>query len=159
MLEVNYGHDRLMRLEHLVSGKQEAFYRYDDMGRLAQRRTGDGLLTEYGYDRAGLLSSLVHTGAEGLLESYRYEYDPAGNRIREERYRKGPKGESGDYRYEDDRLHRLTETVKDGILLQSYGYDSFGNRTGKTEGGLHTQYRYNALNQLIKDTDGLVEHS
>ena len=55
-------------------------------------------------------------------------------------------------------LHRLIQTVKDGNILRGYRYDSFGNRTEKTEGGVHTRYAYNSLNQLIQDTDGLLEH-
>lgn len=156
--EVTYSYDELLRLSGIRSGEQEASYRYDALGKLCARQTSAGILTEYGYDAAGLLSSLTHTGTEGILEAYRYQYDMSGNRIREERYRKGMEEENGTYTYGYDGLHRLIQTARDGNVLRGYRYDSFGNRTEKTEGETHTYYTYNALNQLIRDTDGLVEH-
>ena len=156
--EVTYRYDELLRLSSLKSGSREASYRYDAMGRLAARQTSEGILTEYGYDAVGLLSTLTHTGAAGLIEAYRYDYDPAGNRIREERFRQGLEEENGIYTYGYDNLHRLIQTAKDGNTLRGYRYDSFGNRTEKTERGVHTCYTYNSLNQLIQDTDGLLEH-
>ena len=156
--EVIYGYDGLLRLASVESGSQRAEYAYDAYGRLSSRRTSDGILTEYGYDAAGLTASLVHTGADGILESYRYGYDAAGNRIREERYRKDLEEETGTYTYGYDRLHRLIRTAKDGEVLRSCRYDSFGNRTDRLEGEKHTRYTYNALNQLVYDTDGTAEH-
>ena len=115
----------------MESGSQRAEYAYDTYGRLSSRKTSDGILTEYGYDAPGITASLVHTGTDGILESYRYGYDAAGNRIREERYRKDLEEETGIY---------------------TYGYD-------RLEGERHTHYTYNALNQLVHDTDGNLEHS
>ena len=43
-------------------------------------------------------------------------------------------------------------------MLRSCRYDSFGNRTDRLEGEKHTRYTYNALNQLVYDTDGTAEH-
>lgn len=157
--EVTYGYDELLRLSCLRSGDMEAVYCYDTMGRLTARQTSEGLVTEYGYDSTGLLSDILHKNAEEVLESSRYRYDPAGNRIAEERYRRGLEGENGTYTYEYDRMNRLIQTMKDGEILRNYRYDSFGNRKEKTEAGLHTHYTYNALNQLIRDTDGVKEHS
>ncbi len=157
--EVLYGYDELLRPASIESGSQRAEYAYDAYGRLSSRKTSDGILTEYGYDAAGLTASLVHTGTDGILESYQYGYDAAGNRVREERYRKDMEEDTGTYTYEYDRLHRLVRTVKDGKFLRSYRYDSFGNRTDRLEGEKHTHYTYNTLNQLIHDTDGTIEHS
>ena len=63
--------------------------------------------------------------------------------------------------YTYDSLYRLTsETITDenGTTVYTYAYDSVSNRTLKTENGTETAYVYNALNQLVSDSDTSYEY-
>ena len=130
---VTYGYDELLRLTELRDGEQSIRYAYDSQGRL---------------------ESLIHSDREGILDAYAYRYDILGNKTAIEKQRRGLKEESGSYTYGYDALGRVSSVTKDGILLRSYVYDAFGNRTGLKEGERETRYIYNALNQLISLTDG-----
>ena len=61
--------------------------------------------------------------------------------------------QSGTYSFTHDSLQRLEQVTKDGKLLRSYEFDSYGNRTKLVEGDSETNYHFNALNQLILSVD------
>ena len=78
--------------------------------------------TTYAYNKRGLLDSLTHRDAQGVLDQYRYGYDALG---------------------------RLASVAKEGEPIREYHYDAFGNRINLIEGSQKTTYTYNALNQLL----------
>ena len=63
--------------------------------------------------------------------------------------------------YSYDSLYRLTsETITEGekVTVYTYAYDNVSNRTLKTENGAATEYVYNALNQLVSDSETTYEY-
>lgn len=67
--------------------------------------------------------------------------------------RSGLPKESGTFQYYYDVLQRLTGVEKDGKILHSYSYDSFGNRIEfkDYEHGEERRYHYNNLNYLVEE--------
>ena len=64
-----------------------------------------------------------------------------------------------EYRY--DSLYRLTsEIITEGekVTVYTYAYDNVSNRILKTENGAATEYVYNALNQLVSDSETTYEY-
>ena len=58
-------------------------------------------------------------------------------------------------------LYRLTsETITEGekVTAYTYAYDNVSNRILKTENGAETEYVYNALNQLVSDSETTYEY-
>ena len=63
--------------------------------------------------------------------------------------------------YSYDSLYRLTsETITEGekVTVYTYAYDNVSNRILKTENGSATEYVYNALNQLVSDSETTYEY-
>lgn len=148
--EINYEYDELMRLSKLIDCDTEYIYSYNKNGLLSKRSNG-AIESEYGYDTQGILNSITHRAQDDILESYQYEYDFMGNRIREKRYRKEMEEETGIFEYEYDKECRLIKVQKDKEVLRSYEYDSHGNRKKMVTGLEETVYYYNTLNQLVKE--------
>jgi RHS repeat-associated protein len=65
-----------------------------------------GASTAYGYDGEGRLTSLVHSGPSGTIESFGYSYD------------------------QDSRLTSQTDTTAAGTTTTPYNYDPTGQLTG-----------------------------
>lgn len=158
---VKYGYDNEMRLISLRDENGEIQYSYDENGKLAGKLLPNGVKTDYTYHTTGALASITYRNSEGVLESFAYEYDLAGNKTGVQRQRRDLPGESGRYSYIYDRLNRLTTVQKDNGNLRSYGYDAFGNRTFLEEAGVRTEYCYNQVNQLLRSDNGesVIEYS
>lgn len=63
--------------------------------------------------------------------------------------------------YSYDSLYRLSgETITEGekVTVYIYAYDNVSNRILKTENGAATEYVYNALNQLVSDSETSYEY-
>ena len=150
---VHYGYNALCRLAEVREGDATICYQYDDLGRLSEKSFSNGIKSSYEYDERGLLASLVHRDREGILDAYSYRYDLMANKTGIIKERRGLPEESGSYTYGYDALGRLESVAKDGEVLRKYGYDAYGNRTSLIEGGNVKNYSYNALNQLICETD------
>ena len=63
--------------------------------------------------------------------------------------------------YSYDSLYRLTsETITEDekVTVYTYAYDNVSNRILKTENGAATEYVYNALNQLVSDSETSYEY-
>ena len=157
---VGYEYDSALRLTKVSDVDQEINYSYDQLGRFIGKQFGNDVETEYVYDSLGRLSELMHLNGKDVLDSYKYSYDVLGNRTQIEKVRQGIEADSGLFSYTYDSLNRLQSVAKDGNLLRSYSYDSFGNRTSMLDGGKEINYQFNSLNQLIASTDseGLSQH-
>ena len=149
---------------------------YDAMGRLltstVQTASGNAV-TRYGYDAAGLLTSVTepdnsvlyytYDTAERLIEvsdpageSITYTLDGMGNVIRQDiRNSGGAIVETQSHVF--NQLNQLVQSV--GALLAevtSYAYDADGNATAITDPLNHTTTQaFDALNRLVSVTDPL----
>jgi len=144
---------RLTGLEEVLSDgtrRQVADYDYDAFGRLTEKRAGNGITTRFGYRADGLLEELISFDISGrIMDSFRYAYDTAGNKVGEERNR----GTEESFRYIYDPMGRLTQVERNNELLRSYNFDAFGNQTmlEDRKDGTRTGYIYGEGGQLLKE--------
>lgn len=148
-----YDYDEHTRLNALRKGDTVITYEYDSLGRLTGKHFPNGMKTQYQYDVKNHISMLTHSDAQGILDSYIYRYDLVGNKTHVCKKRRGLEQESGEYSYTYDALNRVSCVSKDGLLLRTYEYDPYGNRTVLREKNSITQYAYNEADQLITKTD------
>lgn len=78
---VTYTYDAASRLIQVAQGTQVITIGYDAAGRRTSLTYPNGITTSYTYDAASRVTSLVHQGPVGLIESVTYAYDAGGNRI------------------------------------------------------------------------------
>lgn len=79
---VTYSYDAASRLTEVSQAGRTAHLTYDPAGRRTSLTLPNGLVTEYGYDVASQLTSLVYRTPVAVLGELTYQYDPAGHRIR-----------------------------------------------------------------------------
>jgi len=147
---VTYLYDEALRLKTLNDGNNRVSYIYDKDSRLAEKSFSNGLSTRFSYNDVGLLSELVHSDSQGVLDRYAYAYDNSLNKTSIDKYRRNLGDDSGEYQYTYDALSRLTGVAKDGEQIREYGFDGFGNRDYMVDRGVRTEYSYNSLNQLLR---------
>jgi len=145
--DFSYTYDALNRLTGLVNpqGITVAF-KYDAAGRRVKKtifKTAPSLLaeTDYAYDAAGQLLSIVNKAGGRVAAFNNYEYDLAGNRVRIE-------DKSGLTKYGYDKSNRLitVEPVPHYIPgEEAFIYDKNGNR--RFDKGAK-DYKYDAANRL-----------
>lgn len=147
--QVCYAYDDAMRLQEVADGESVVNYNYDSNSRLIQKNYQNGIKTNCTYNSLGHITSLIHQDQEGILDQYDFTYDAMGSKTAIQKQRRGLAEESGRYQYTYDSANRIHDVLKDGQLLRSYDYDSFGNRVKKSEGSVVTQYQYDRKNQLL----------
>lgn len=104
------------------------------------------MTTDYGYDLAGRLTSVVHGGGGvGSTQSYQYTLDDAGNRT-------AVAMAGGTESYTLDAVNRLTNVTYANSDTAAYTYDANGNRLTETINGVQTHaYSYDDADQLTSD--------
>ncbi len=119
--------------------RRETVYSYDDAGNLkGEERYYEDVskkdkTLKYYYDKDGKLCKYVSGG-----KTYTYEYDRAGNRIKD-----------GENTYEYDMENRLIKREKAGKVF-NYEYDKAGNLVREeTEKGV-LEYSYDSLGKMIE---------
>lgn len=150
---VRYEYDDALRLTGLTAGDEEIRYSYGLNGKLSEKQYSNGFAESYRYE-GGNLSSLTCSRSEELLDAWTFRYDKAGRQTGMEAQRRGWEEESGQYEYRYDVLDRLTEVLKDGESLRTYGYDRYGNRIRAAEAGMETFYEYDAADRLLRAVSG-----
>ncbi|MCP1103070.1 RHS repeat-associated protein [Aequitasia blattaphilus] len=148
--EVFYSYDKSLRLKGLKSEEQELTYAYDQRGNLIEKKSNLGFATSYAYNQKGQMESLVHQKGEEVLDSYTYAYNQMGLKS------KVHKNEE-ELSYTYDPIGRLLGVEKAGNKIREYAYDHLSNRIRKIQENQKTEYTYNSQNQLIKETDGVLE--
>ncbi|MFT4171341.1 MAG: LysM peptidoglycan-binding domain-containing protein [Rhodocyclaceae bacterium] len=98
-------------------------YRYDLAGQLATTTSSRGQSLRYKYDQAG---QLIEVDDFALNQQTYYEYDLAGNHLRERTVQNGIAYQDNYLAY--DALGRL-RSVADGRVSMTIDYDDNGNRT------------------------------
>lgn len=122
-MEVNYGYDRLNRLESIHYGNE--------------------VQTTYAYECDGSISHLETKTESAVLISFSCHYDGNGNRRAKSGIQGLIAGSSAlDNRYQYDVRGQLLEERRNGAAV-CYAYDAAGNRVKKTGGEKSTRYHYN----------------
>lgn len=151
---ITYGYDELRRLVSMESDEGQYGFAYDENGRLSRKSLPNGLVTEYAYGPSGRLQVMESRDGKGILDRFTYAYDPEGNTTGIGRERRNLPGESGQYRYTYDACGRLTGVSRNGEVLETYGYDGFGNRSFAVNGAERTEYDYDRANRMIRSVTG-----
>ncbi|MCM8813531.1 MAG: hypothetical protein NC924_06315 [Candidatus Omnitrophica bacterium] len=144
-----YEYDKTNRLTQLINPHaQTTTFTYDAVGRVAQMRQANGVITEWEYydnDQPRRVS--VRTAGGSVLEAYEYIYD-GSSRLSEVR---AAAGIVTNYTY--DAAGRLLSEVQrqaEVVLFSvAYTYDAQGNRLTENRNGQLIAYTYNTANQLI----------
>ena len=153
---VTYDYDDLMRLSQIDDGVNKVSYKYNKRSQLSEKIFQNGTGTVYSYDSIGRLEELNNFDVHKVLDKYIYQYDLSGNKNKIIKERKNLSEDTGVFEYIHDSLNRIQEITKDGVILRSYDYDGYGNRTTLKEDNSTIHYTYNALNQLISSVDSHI---
>ena len=166
-------YDALSRLTSVhthspLIGEQDSLGRqhhYDAAGQLTRIETAQGL-HQYGYDKAGRLVGAIQPG----LPAQHYRFDPAGNRLFEERQVQTPQSdwdETVRQHMQDKNFNLLGKgSVQDAHGSEPkwmdnrvkddgeyyYEYDAWGNlrRKYKVEGNEKHRYNYDSNHRLMR---------
>ncbi len=147
-----FAYDELGRMSSVEVDGETIRYEYDGGGRLIRKSYSGGAETRYVFDTMGYASRMTHTYQGQILEDYAFSYAYPGKKSGVRR-QSSVADWSGDYTYRYDVRGSLTGVLKDGVEIESYQYDDFGNRTYSVVNGKTSSYAYNRLNQLVSMTD------
>ena len=130
-------------------------YEYDANGNRTAVHYANGFTTTYEYDLLNrLICEKTVDSRDNVVVQYIYTLGAAGER-------KSVTELDRTVEYSYDSLYRLTsETITEGekVTGYTYAYDNVSNRILKTENGAATEYVYNALNQLVSDSNTSYEY-
>jgi RHS repeat-associated protein/uncharacterized repeat protein (TIGR01451 family) len=122
----------------------------DPDGRIQGVSRSNGVDTVHGFDGAGRLTSIAHSGPAGPIDSFDYLLDPNGNRT-------AVTSTTGVESYTLDALNRLTGVSYPDATSEAFVYDAASNRTSHTKtDGTTVGYTVDAVGQLVSDTDGVA---
>jgi len=166
---------RLVRVnENTWAGPLQARYYYNANGAVVRQVHGNGMVTEYTHNLAGLVTEVVNFAADGtVLSQFEYEYLLDGNIAVAHETVIQPCGDevSRMLSYVYDAARRMTREQEiiqgwiDGAFVSGtksrvYEFDGRGNRITMTTTGrglfseyhnYTTTYEYNLLNQLLTE--------
>ncbi len=142
--QVNYHYDSAGRLSQLTDGSGNTLvtYTYNPItGFLSRKDQGNGTYTTYSYDSLGRQQGLTNYAADGTVDSfYDYTFDGFG-RVATMTTADGVTS------YGYDAAGELTSVTLPNGRVIAYTYDSYGNRTSSTDGGVSTDYTVNGASQ------------
>ena len=133
-------------------------YSYDLNGNRTKTEYGNGLTTEYVYNKAGMLTEMKNNKNGSNIETLKYDYYYDGN-IKNETVT-GNMRPAYNKTYTYDKIGRLTGENKTGSesININYEYDLNGNRTSMTYDGVGTgnnafkaNYTYDSDNRLLTE--------
>ncbi|NEP58533.1 MAG: RHS repeat-associated core domain-containing protein, partial [Symploca sp. SIO2G7] len=135
-------------------------YTYNAVGNLIRTDFANGTVEIREYDELNRLVYLENSGADGVINSFRYTLDETGNRTAVEEH----DGRRVEYSY--DELYRLTQEAifapgaTEATRTTQYAYDEVGNRLSRedSEEGV-TLYTYDDNDRLLTATTDGVETS
>jgi len=141
----NYTYDEVKRLIQVIDAVGNATkYEYDSRGNLTKITDANNHATNYSYDALSRLKATT----DPLANATQHSYDAVGNLIS----KTDANGTTTAYTY--DAMNRLVEVsvVGTGLVPVRYAYDTVGNLFNMVDLTGTTQYGYDALNRLIKET-------
>jgi len=151
---VNLSYDKHLRLTKLSTDDFSVDYIYDKESHIKEKHFSNGVIASYKHSQSGKLEELVHTDAQGILDSYSYKHNALGQRIGITQFRRGMPEASGEYHFDYDTLARLSQVSKDGQVIKSFAYDDFSNPVAIQDGKTEIHNSYNLLNQLTSSKVG-----
>ncbi len=145
----SYEYDKMNRLEHVMEGNSlAATYTYDENGNRKSLSYANGNSTEYQYNYANKVVSLINKQETQAISTFSYLYYLDGNKA-------SKTDDAGTTYYTYDGLGRLkNERLADNSTI-SYWFDDYSNRARMTAasptGTTTTRYIYDKNNRLIKE--------
>lgn len=149
----DYGYDALQRRVQTrfpeVDGQRSSVYAgYDSLGRHISDTNELGIVTAYGYDLMGSLTSVTNALGTPDQTVTRYEYDENGHRLRQ------IDALGRTTRFEYDALGRRVWRQLPGKETERYEYDAVGNLVRHTHfNGRIVEQRFDALNRLLRKVE------
>lgn len=152
IFNTQYTYDSMGRLCQVIeNGVVAATYQYDANGNRSKLTYANGNVTEYAYNKANFVTSLINKNADEVLSSYAYTYHLNGNQ-------KTVTELSGVTTYTYDDLGQIIKAVDKYGKVNEYSYDDYGNRIMLTvtngEDVEETSYVYDKNNRLSTETKG-----
>src|SRR3989338_2744824 len=138
---LTYEYDVNDRLDYIKNQANQILvdYTYDIIGRRTKAQYLNGTYTDYTYDDANQLLSLINKKADGtIISSFTYNYDNVGNRLT-------MTTTQGAYSYNYDDNYQLKTVTYPDLSTSTYNYDLNGNLT---QDGTYT-YTYDYDNRLV----------
>ena len=141
-------YDGARRITATTAAGATTQYRYDAAGNLTRLTNPDGTRVDYAYDAAGRQTS----AADGSGETATFNYDNANRRTGEDL----PNGVHGAWTFDAaDRVTAIAWTGPSGsVATLGYTYDAVGNKTKVTDGGVASNFGYDALDRLVSAAYG-----
>jgi YD repeat-containing protein len=144
---VTYGYDQTDNVTSITQNAQAATVDYDPLGRMTKRTLPNGVSTEWAFDTAGFLSSVISKKNGVAFDSHTFQRDAVGNITQET-----ANGVVTNYVYDD--LYRLvTQKNGAGVTIASWTYDAVGNRLSQTVSGQTTTWTYDNANRVATVAD------
>ncbi len=176
---VNYAYDSANRILNMAQGSSSVSFSYDGGNRRTSLTLPNGIAMSYNYDNASQLTGITYTNGGTTLGGLTYAYDLAGRRtqmggsmaqtalplgINNTAFNADNQltewGTAGIY-YDangnmiSDGLNSYTWDSRNHLSAMNFGantfqYDGFGRRVGKTISGSTTNYLYDGPN-IVQD--------
>lgn len=170
---VSYTYDEYGRISSSTDENGvSVVYSYDETSRVNKESYSNGIVKDYSYDTCGRVNREIYQNSKGeKLFSYEYSFGKNGELIAVKETT-GTAVTNISYVYDNcGYIEKECYLQGDSSYSVVYEYDSAGNRTSKSvsiSGDISsfiteelkagtTQYEYNAVNQLVKETVGEQE--
>jgi len=146
---VTYGYDANGFLSSMTDWRGDQVDATNDAdGRTLGVVRSNGVISGYGYDDAGRMTSINHGSGIGSIESWTYGLDANGNRT-------GAVSAAGAETYSLDALNRLTAATYANGTSETFDYDAAGYRIGHTDvSGVAVTSTFDAAGQRVSDSSG-----
>src|SRR5262249_19948132 len=136
--------DTAGRLGTITQGAEVYTYGYDILSRRTNLGRPNGVTTSYAWDQVDRLSRLTHTNAGGVaLEDFQYGYNLDDEITSINSLASASKLPTGKTATAADAANRISQFGN-----ASYGFDSIGQTTTKTDGNGTTRYNWDARGRL-----------
>jgi RHS repeat-associated protein len=147
---ISYGFSPIDQVTSIVQGGQTSSFVYDALARMTKRTLPNGVSTDWAFDSAGFLASVISKRSGTTFDSHVYTRDNVGNITQENR-----NGSLDSFSYND--LYEITSATVGG-LQYLWQYDGLGNRLREDKGFQRTDYLYDAANCVLQVGGRLAAH-
>lgn len=154
---VKYTYDVLDNLQTVVDRNGDTTtYEYDAKSRVTKTIRPNGSYTVISYNELDAVNKLENFVGEQTVSAFEYQYNDKGQIVKETASNQNVTSVK-DFAYDErGELLLYKEDIDGKITITTYGYDNAGNRTSKelkvNDQTVTTEYTYNSLNQLLKET-------